>query len=164
MESNMAVRIVLGVGFALAACGSPDGEEAGSGGEDETAAAAVEVASEPFEQTGRWVGETSTGTPVTVTTPDPPVRAGPLTLHIEVANSGGEALPVTVDLVAPEMPMHGIMRFEAEARSPEEYVAELDVPMAGLWMVYVNLDIGVNAASFEFRIPESGEEADHQHP
>ncbi len=162
MGSDRAVRIVLAVGLLLAACGSPDGEEAGVDGDDDAAASAVEVASEPFEETGRWVGETSTGTPVTVTTPNLPVRPGPLTLYIEVSNPGEEVLPVTVDLVAPEMPMHGITRFDAEASSPEEYTVEMDVPMDGRWLVYVNLDIGVNAASFEIRIP--GPMLDHQQP
>ncbi len=70
---------------------------------------------------------------------------------------------MTVDLVSPDMPMHGITRFDSEALSPEEYTVEMDVPMEGRWLVYVNLDIGVNAASFEFRIPESGEDGRHEH-
>ena len=162
MESNMAVRIVSAVGFVLAACGSPDGTKAGVDGDEDAVASAVEEASGPFEETGRWVGETSTGTRVTVTTPNPPVRPGPLTLHIDVDNPGAAVLPVTVDLVAPEMPMHGITRFDAVASSPEEYTVEMDVPMDGRWLVYVNLDIGVNAASFELRIP--GPMLDHQQP
>ena len=162
MGINRAVRIVSAVGFAVAACGSPDGREAGADEEDDAAVSAVEGASGPFEETGRWVGETSTGTPVTVTTPNPPVRPGPLTLHIDVVNPGDETLPVTVDLVAPEMPMHGIMRFDADASSPERYTVELEVPMDGRWLIYVNLDIGVNAASFEIRIP--GPMLDHQQP
>jgi hypothetical protein len=71
-----------------------------------------------------------------------------------------------VDLVAPDMPMHGITRFDAEAISADEYLVEMELPMEGRWLVYVNLDIGVNAASFEVDVPPSdvGSHENHDSP
>jgi len=151
-----AILAACAAGLVLTAGGPPDGRGAGEeGGDDGKAAVAAEKASAPFAETGRWVGETVTGTPVVVTTENPPVRPGPISLHIQVQNPGPEALPVSVDVVAPDMPMHGITRFDAEAISAEEYLVEMELPMEGRWLVYVNLDIGVNAASFEVDVPPS---------
>ncbi len=151
-----AILAACAAGLVLTACGPPDGREAGDeGGDDGKAVVAAERASAPFAETGRWVGETAAGTSVVVTTANPPMRPGPISLHIQVQNPGLELLPVSVDVVAPSMPMHGITRFDAEAISAEEYLVEMELPMEGRWLVYVNLDIGVNAASFEIDIPNS---------
>ncbi|MEE9470538.1 MAG: hypothetical protein V3W32_02395, partial [Gemmatimonadota bacterium] len=103
-------------------------------------------------------------TPVTVTTANVPVRLGPLSLNIAIRSDSPEPLPVSVDLVSPEMPMHGIRRFDAEAISPTEYTVNLEIPMEGRWLLYVNLDAGVNAASFELDVPPHEKaESVHQH-
>ena len=156
MQVRRHILAVCAAGFVLTACGPPDGRAAGGKADgDGKAAVAAEKASAPFAETGRWDGETATGTPVVVTTPNLPIRPGPISLRIQVPNAGPEALPVSVDVVAPEMPMHGITRFDAEAISAEEYLVEMELPMEGRWLVYVNLDIGVNAASFEVDVPPS---------
>jgi len=148
-----AILAACAAGLVLTACGPPDGRGVGETGGDDGKAAVAEKTSASFAETGRWVGETATGTPLTVTTPNPPVRPGPLSLNIRVENPGQKALPVSVDVMSPEMPMHGITRFDADAISAEEYLVEMELPMEGRWLVYVNLDIGVNAASFEVDVP-----------
>ena len=163
MQVRRHILASCAVGLVLTACGPPGGRGAGEEeGDDGKAAVAAEEASAPFAETGRWVGETAAGTPVVVTTENPPMRPGPVSLHIQVQNPGPEVLPVSVDVVAPSMPMHGITRFDAEAISAEEYLVEIELPMEGRWLVYVNLDIGVNAASFEVDVPPS-EGASHGH-
>ena len=143
-------------GLVLTACGPPGGRGAGEdGGDDGKAAVAAQKASAPFAETGRWAGETAAGTPIVVTTTNPPMRPGSISLQIQVDNPGPEAFPVSVDVVAPSMPMHGITRFDAQAISAEEYLVEIELPMGGRWLVYVNLDIGPNAAFFEVDIPPS---------
>jgi hypothetical protein len=103
------------------------------------------------------------GTPVVVTTANPPTRPGSISLHIQIRGPGPEALPVSVDVVAPSMPMHGITRFDAQAISAEEYLVEIELPMEGRWLVYVNLDTGADAASFELDVPPSKGARQGQH-
>ncbi len=161
-----AIRATCIAGLVATACGPPDGREAWVEVDDAGKTAAAVEASAPFAESGRWVGETASGTPVVVTAVNPPVRPGPLSLRIRVFNPGQELLPVSVDIVAPAMPMHGIKRFDATALSAEEYLVEMELPMEGRWLVYVNLDIGVNAASFEVDVPVSkqGGHGDHASP
>lgn len=151
-----AIRAAFSAGLLVTACATPSGEEieVAEGGYVEVSVPAGSAVA-PFSETGRWTGETAMGTPVSVTAASTPVRPGPLSLRIRVENPEREALPLSVDVVAPAMPMHGITRFEAVAISPEEYLVEVELPMEGLWLVYVNLDIGVNAASFEVDVPAS---------
>ncbi len=146
--------IVVVAALASGACGSADRTRASADG-DETpeAAFAAEATDAPFGEAGRWEGESSGGTPVTVTTPNVPVRLGLLSLNIAIRSDSPEPLPVSVDLFSPEMPMHGVRRFDAEAISPTEYTVKLEIPMEGRWLLYVNLDAGVNAASLELDVP-----------
>lgn len=170
MRSSVRLRettigAVVVAALASGACGSADRTQR-SVEADETpeAAFAAETIGVPFAEVGRWEGESSGGTPVTVTTPNVPVRLGPLSLSIAIRSDSPEPLPVSVDLVSPEMPMHGIRRFDAEAISPTEYTVNLEIPMEGRWLLYVNLDAGVNAASFELDVPPPEEaESVHQH-
>jgi hypothetical protein len=167
MQVRRHILAACAAGLVLTACGQPDGRGAGEdGGDDGKVAVAADKASPPFAETGRWIGETATGTPIVVTTPNPPIRPGSISLRIQVPNAGPETLPVSVDLVAPDMPMHGITRFDAEAISTDEYLVEMELPMEGRWLVYVNLDIGVNAASFEVDVPPSdgGGHENHESP
>ncbi len=149
-----AIGAAVVAALASGACGSADRVNVEV---DETpeAAFAAETIGVPFAEVGRWEGESSGGTPVTVTTPNVPVRLGPLSLNIGIQSDSPEPLPVSVDLVSPEMPMHGIRRFDAEAISATEYTVNLEIPMEGRWLLYVNLDAGVNAASFELDVPPS---------
>ncbi len=149
-----AIGAAVVAALASGACGSADRVNVEV---DETpeAAFAAETIGVPFAEAGRWEGESSGGTPVTVTTPNVPVRLGPLLLNIAIQSDSPEPLPVSVDLVSADMPMHGIRRFDAEAISATEYTVNLEIPMEGRWLLYVNLDAGVNAASFELDVPPS---------
>jgi len=151
-----AIGAAVVAALASGACGSADRTRASVDKDrDETpeAAVAAETMPVPFAEAGIWEGESSGGTPVTVTTPNVPVRLGPLSLNIAIQSDSPEPLPVSVDLFSPEMPMHGIRRFDAEAVSPTEYTVNVEIPMEGRWLLYVNLDAGVNAASLELDVP-----------
>ena len=160
-----AIGAALVAALASGACGSADRTRVNvDKDKDETpeAAFAAETIGVPFAEAGIWEGESSGGTPVTVTTPNVPVRLGPLSLNIAIRSDSPEPLPVSVDLFSPEMPMHGVRRFDAEAISPTEYTVKLEIPMEGRWLLYVNLDAGVNAASVELDVPPP-EEAESVH-
>lgn len=83
--------------------------------------------------------------------PDPP-RAGSIRLRFRLDPVPADPSTVTVDVVAPRMPMHGIVRFPARPTSKGSFVSDIDIPMKGLWAVYVNLDEGREAASVEFDV------------
>jgi hypothetical protein len=129
MQVRRHILAACAAGLVLTACGPPDGRVAGEEGDDDgKAAVPAQKASAPFAETGRWAGETATGTPVVVTTANPPMRPGPISLHIQIQNPGTEALPVSVDIVAPEMPMHGITRFDAEPYPPRSIGSRWSFP------------------------------------
>jgi hypothetical protein len=100
---------------------------------------------------------------VTLSVEAMPVRPGRLRIEVALDEAPAEAIPLSVDLVSPEMPMHGVRRFEADVSGPGRYEAVVDIPMEGYWEVYVNLDYGADAAAFELDVepPEDGE--GHQH-
>ncbi|MCZ6825587.1 MAG: hypothetical protein O7E50_07880 [Gemmatimonadetes bacterium] len=165
MLRETAIGAAVVAALASGACGSADRTQLNVE-VDETpeAAFAAETIGVPFAEAGSWEGESSGGTLVTVTTSNVPVCLGPLSLNIVIRSDSPEPLPVSVDLVSPEMPMHGIRRFDAEAISPTQYTVNLEIPMEGRWLLYVNLDAGVNAASFELHVPPPEEaESVHQH-
>lgn len=111
-----------------------------------------------------WTAASTSGTGVTVSADPVPLRPGPLRLSIELDPEPSEPFPVTVDLVAPEMPMHGVLRYDAESVSPNAYVATVEVPMEGFWELYVNLDFGADAAVFELEVaPPYGAEPHSHH-
>lgn len=102
----------------------------------------------------------SGGTAVTLALPDGPVQSGPVKLVFEVDRSG--AAPISVDLVSPTMPIHGVVRSPVEPMGAGRYGSTVDVPMEGRWAVYVNLDeTGLDAAQFAFDV---GPESDGSHP
>ncbi|MDT8368866.1 MAG: hypothetical protein RQ745_06635 [Longimicrobiales bacterium] len=84
-----------------------------------------------------------------------PVRiAFPEGLPATVSESGDDIL--SVDIVSIDMPTMGIRRFpiEHEAGS-EDYISRIDVPMAGIWSVYVNIGDGTESAEFTFEVDGS---------
>lgn len=89
-----------------------------------------------------------------------PLEAGPVRWTIET--SASPERPPTVDLVSPEMPMHGIMRYTASASDDGAWEVEVPIPMEGRWMLYVNLDDGAEAAEFTLDVaPGAGGAHDH---
>lgn len=89
--------------------------------------------------------------------PDPP-RPDSLRLSVWVPDGAiGSNEEPSVDLVAPRMPTHGIVRYPLQRADDQTWVADVWIPMEGLWAVYVNLNRGSEAAPFEFHVPGEGE-------
>ena len=116
------------------------------------------VSSEPL---GTLASETPDGTPVRLTLdPDPP-SAGSVLLRIQIDGEIPDPAALSVDLVAPRMPAHGIVRFSVRVTDAGKLESEIRIPMEGTWVTYVNLDAGAQAAPFEF--PVSPGKGDHHH-
>jgi hypothetical protein len=112
---------------------------------------------------GRWTAESTLGTEVRLEGPAGPLEAG--TIHFVALVDPPPAGPsLSVDLVSPTMPMHGIQRFPVRRQAPGEYLIEVPIPMEGLWSLYVNLDEGSDAAEFSFEVePGVGAEGHGEH-
>lgn len=90
-----------------------------------------------------------------------PLVAGPTRWRIETSGAPRNR-PPTVDLVSPEMPMHGIVRFTASAAEDGAWEVDTPIPMEGRWVLYVNLDEGADAAEFALDVaPGDGGGHDH---
>ena len=157
LPSRLRAITVL-VGIASAACGSGDQQSAtneadGSGNEEPSTA----VVAEAFTGGGAWTALASDRTPVALSAADTPLTAGTVTFEVKLDSPGRTAH--SVDLVSPEMPMHGMVRFRVV-----DDAAQVAIPMEGRWALYVNLDeAGANSAEFVIDVAPS-DEADHQHP
>lgn len=110
-----------------------------------------------------WTASSTSGVEVRISVDPLPLRPGPARLEIALAAPPPEVLPLSVDLVSPEMPMHGIVRYEAEASSAARYHAVVEIPMEGFWELYVNLDYGADAAVFELDVPAPAGSGSHLH-
>jgi hypothetical protein len=142
--------------LAQAGCGDPAAREAPH------ALEGVEAAERGAAPLGAMASATPGGVPVVLRVePDPP-RSGPLRLRIQLPENEASDGGVTVDVVAPYMPAHGIVRYPAHRAGGDAWNAEIRVHMGGLWAVYVNLDHGPEAAPFEFEVADA-EEAGHDH-
>jgi hypothetical protein len=77
------------------------------------------------------------------------LRVGPnrLTIRTGVANPP----PLSVDIVAPAMPSHGIVRHSIAAID-DSWIATVTVSMPGDWVLYVNFDDGSTAVAFPFTV------------
>ena len=92
-----------------------------------------------------WTGTTTSGLAVTVK-PDPfPVRVGETEFKISFDGGVPDQTPISIDVVSPEMPAMGILRYPAETSGPGEYVARARIGMAGAWEIYVNLGDGTDS-------------------
>ena len=105
-ETTIGAAVVAAL--ASGACGSADRVSVEA---DETpeAAVAAQTIGVPCAEVGRWEGESSGGTPVTVTTLDVPVRLGPLSLSIAIrlvpfATVGGRPRKIRKGSVRKEPP------------------------------------------------------------
>jgi hypothetical protein len=90
------------------------------------------------------------------------VAVGSLTFAISTTSDGGPAS--SVDVLSPTMPLHGVVRYPVEAVDPQLGHVVIEIPMAGDWTLYVNLDDGSDAAEFPLRVPlpaAAGDVADH---
>ena len=115
------------------------------------------------EDTGaaKWVSTAPGGTEVTVRPDRFPVEVGATEFHITLDRAVPEGTAVSIDIVSPEMPAMGILRYPAEAMGPMDYMAKVEIAMDGAWEVYVNLGDGTDAAAFEFDV-EPGTMGGHE--
>ena len=100
---------------------------------------------------------------MTVTVEPYPARVGPMSFHIAFGQIVPDSIPVSIDIVSPEMPMMGIQRYAADRMANGDYMVSAPIMMDGLWQIYVNLGIGADAASFEFEAEPGEEGAGHEH-
>lgn len=113
------------------------------------------------ENVVEWMGATSDGQSVLVRSSAAP-SAGLNRLVIEVGTDGSP--PRSVDVVAPQMPMHGVVRRIVEWDG-EHWSVQVEIPMPGEWVLYVNFDEGSDAAAFPFVVAdeESASLVGHHH-
>ena len=149
MKTSLAAALL-----ALSLCGCMEGETEAPLSDQETMAADADPA--------EWVGTANGGTVVTLRPDRYPVEAGVVGFHVTLDRAVPEGTPVSIDIVSPEMPAMGILRYSAEAIGPREYMAHLEIGMEGAWEAYVNLGDGTDAASFEFQVAP-GSVGDHEH-
>lgn len=141
-------RTVLRIGLRLAP------EEPGGETADETAEARGASDDEPRALNAR----SPSGTLVRLRPEEVPLRAGTNRFQVALEGSRPADRPVTVDLVSPTMPTHGIARYAA-APAGEAYSVEVTIPMEGRWLLYVNLDHGDDAAAFDLDVAPAEEES-----
>lgn len=148
--------------IALGACAVGDAQEAEPA--DATATAAVTAARAPaaLEGAGPWMAASTGGAHVTLSAARAPLVEGPQRLGIEVHAALDGVRPLSVDLTSPTMPMHGVIRVPV-TETEEGWVADVHIPMGGLWAVYVNLDEGADAAEFLFEVLNADGSAGHEH-
>jgi hypothetical protein len=113
--------------------------------------------SDVLDVVGPWTVTATDGSLVTLTASSETLRPGPVTFGISVGSADGTTSPRSLDLVSPEMPIHGLLR-----REVVDGRVDIDLPMEGRWTVYVNLDdTGATTAEFRFNVP-SGEAGGHK--
>ena len=133
--------------FTLSAWGCTlDDGEAG-GGEDASPETAVSLGT-PAE----WHGATTSGIEVTVRPDQVPIRVGPIVFQISFEQEIPDDIPVSIDVISPEMPVMGLLRYMAEPSGPNTYTVSAEIRMDGAWEIYVNLGDGTDAAPFEFDV------------
>lgn len=101
------------------------------------------------------------GATVLLHTDQMPVQVGAVRFTISFPDGIPGDVPVSLDLVSPEMPMMGIRRFEAQKLNDTEFAVDGEIMMDGFWNVYVNLGFGADAAEFEFDVVPSADGMGH---
>ena len=134
--------------FTLSAWGCTlDDAQAGPEG-DTSPETSVDLGSQ-----AEWIGTTTSGIGVTVR-PDPvPIRVGVTLFQISFEDEIPDDVSVSIDVISPEMPVMGLVRYPAEPSGPNTYTAPAEIRMGGAWEVYVNLGGGIDAAPFAFDVP-----------
>ena len=120
--------------------------DAEAGAEDDTSPEkAVRLGTAP-----EWLGTTTSGIEVTVRPDRVPIRVGLTVFQISFEHEIPSDIPVSIDVISPEMPVMGLMRYMAEPSGPNTYTASAEIRMDGAWEIYVNLGDGTDAAPFAF--------------
>ena len=99
-----------------------------------------------------WIGTTTSGTQVTVRPDRVPIRVGVTVFQISFEDDVPDHVSVSIDVISPEMPVMGLMRYPAEPSGPNTYIASVEIRMGGAWEVYVNLGDGTDSAPFAFDV------------
>lgn len=71
--------------------------------------------------------------------------------RLTILTGGASPPPLSIDIVAPSMPSHGIVRHSITAVA-DSWIATVAVPMPGEWVLYVNFDAGEHAVAFPFTV------------
>jgi len=156
---------ILVLGFLVAGCGGESVEAAGGSAlaSDANPGGIEHAPATEAQPLGTMTSSTPKGVSVHLTVdPDRPL-AGPVDLRVHVDHQAIDPSGITVDLVAPRMPAHGIRRFPTHLNDRGEIEGKIRIPMEGLWMVYVNLDRGSEAAPFEFEVLPGVDDHGHDH-
>ena len=133
--------------FALSAWGCTlTDTQAGPEG-DASVQAAVDLGN-----AAQWIGTTTTGIEVTVRPDQVPVTVGVTVFQISLEHGVPDDIPVSIDVVSPEMPAMGVLRYMAEPSGPNTYTASAEIRMDGAWEIYVNLGDGTDSAPFAFDV------------
>ena len=93
---------------------------------DAEAEASEDTSLETFVLVGapaEWVGTTTSGIGVTVRPDRVPVRVGVTVFRISFDEEVPTDLPVSIDVISPEMPVMGVMRYMAEPSGPRTYTS-----------------------------------------
>lgn len=139
----------------LAACGADSGADEGAAATGD-AEAGADAPSHTFRPAAPEVGErvtrTDGGREVAFTIhPDPP-RAGELDVEFRFDDAPSDPSSVIVDVLSPEMAAHGIVRFPVEAAEDGRFTSRIEIPMEGVWEVWIELGREQETASFRFRV------------
>jgi hypothetical protein len=114
------------------------------------------------DSTAEWVATTTSGITVTVRPDRVPMRVGVTVFQISFGQEIPADVPVSIDVISPEMPAMGLMRYMAEPAGPNTYTASAEIRMEGAWEIYVNLGDGTDAAPFAFGV-QQGEPGTENH-
>ena len=99
-----------------------------------------------------WKGTTTSGIEVTVRPDRIPVRVGVTVFQISFEHEVPDHIPVSIDVISPEMPVMGLLRYMAEPFGPNTYTSSTEIRMDGAWEIYVNLGDGTDSARFAFDV------------
>ena len=132
----------------------PEGEA--SPEQDASPATAVDLGSR-----AEWSGITTSGLDVTVRPDRVPVRVGVTVFEISFEHEVPDDTPVSIDVISPEMPVMGLMRYPAEPSGRNTYTASAEIRMDGAWEIYVNLGDGTDSAPFAFDVQPGDPDGTH---
>ncbi len=133
--------------FTLSAWGCTFNDAQAGPEEDTSPETSVDLGS-----TAVWTGTTTSGIEVTVRPDRIPVRVGLTTFQISFEQEVPNDVTVSIDVISPEMPVMGLLRYVAEPSGPATYTVSAEIRMDGAWEIYVNLGHGTDAAPFAFDV------------
>jgi hypothetical protein len=138
----------------------PEGDASSETALDSAVASGLDLAV-GLGDAAEWVGTTTSGIGVTVRPGNVPVLVGVTAFQISFERAVPDDVPVSIDVISPEMPVMGLMRYPAERSGPNTYTSSADIRMAGAWEIYVNLGDGTDTAPFAFDVQASDPGSDN---